>query len=148
MKFNWGTGIIIAIVSFMCFIMYLVIIMSTNNNYRHDLVTEKYYQKELNFQNEINAEKNAKLLKSKIRIKRITKGLEIEFPKSFKAKKVKGKVFLYRPSNKQLDIQIPFSTYKTSLIVPKERLVNGRWNIEISWKHNKIDYLVKEKIVY
>ena len=41
MKFNWGTGIVIAIMAFMGFILYFVITMSTNNSYSHDLVTEK-----------------------------------------------------------------------------------------------------------
>jgi len=148
MKFNWGTGIVIALVSFIGFIMYFVITMSTSNNYSHDLVTEKYYQKELNFQNEINAKKNAAALKNKVTIKKTTKGLKIELPKDFTSKEIKGKVFLYRPSNKQLDFEIPFSISKTYLLVPEERLLDGRWNIDISWRYKKTEYLVKEKIVY
>lgn len=148
MKFNWGTGIVIAIVSFIGFIMYFVITMSTSNNYSHDLVTEKYYQKELNFQNEINAKKNGAALKNKITIKKTTKGLKIELPKDFTSKEIKGKVFLYRPSNKQLDFEIPFSFSKTYLLVPEERLLDGRWNIDISWRYKKKEYLVKEKIIY
>ena len=148
MKFNWGTGIVIALVSFIGFIMYFVITMSTSNNYSHDLVTEKYYQKELNFQNEINAKKNAAALKNKVTIKKTTKGLKIELPKDFTSKEIKGKVFLYRPSNKQLDFEIPFSISKTYLLVPEKRLLDGRWNIDISWRYKKTEYLVKEKIVY
>jgi hypothetical protein len=146
MKFNWGTGIVIAIISFMAFIMYFVITMSTDNNYSHDLVTEKYYQKELNFQDEIDAVKNTLLLKDKVKIIRTEKGLEIEFPKYFISKEIKGKVFLYRPSNKQLDFEIPISN--TYLLVPEKRLVDGRWNIDVSWKYKNKAYLVKEEILY
>ena len=68
MKFNWGTGIVITIIAFIAFIMYFVITMSTDNAYSHDLVTDKYYQEELNYQEEINAEKNAKKLSENIKI--------------------------------------------------------------------------------
>ena len=56
MKWNWGTGIVIGMLSFMSFILYLVITMSTDKNYSHDLVTDDYYAKEMVYQNEINAE--------------------------------------------------------------------------------------------
>ncbi|WP_299012603.1 FixH family protein [uncultured Polaribacter sp.] len=148
MKFNWGTGIVIAIIGFIAFIMYFVITMSTDNTYSHDLVTEKYYQKELGFQNEIDAEKNANNLKEKITVQRTAKGLQIAFPKDFAPNKIKGKVFLYRPSNKQLDFEIPISTSNTYLLVPEKRLVDGRWNINIGFKYKNKEYLVKKEIVY
>mgnify|MGYP000509856137 FL=1 len=62
MKINWGTGIVIVIAAFISFIMYFVITMSTNNKYSYDLVTDNYYQQELQYQKQIEAEKNAKNL--------------------------------------------------------------------------------------
>ena len=47
MKFNWGTGIVLAFIGFISFIMYFVINMNTNDKYDHDLVTEDYYKQEL-----------------------------------------------------------------------------------------------------
>ena len=149
MKFNWGTGIVIAIVGFIGFIMYFVITMSTDHTYSHDLVTDKYYQAELNYQEEINAEKNAKQLKEKIVLERAKEGLKINFPKYLLTpKNIKGKVFLYRPSNKQLDFEMPISISKSYLLVPEQRLLDGRWNIKIHWKHKNKDYLFKEELVY
>ena len=148
MKFNWGTGIVIAIVAFMSFILYFVITMSTDNSYKHDLVTEKYYQKELKYQDEIDAVKNASTLKEKVTIQRTDKGLKIEFPKDFSPEEIKGKVFLYRPSTKQLDFEIPISISNSYLLVPEKRLVGGRWNIEVSWMYKNKAYLIKEKISY
>ena len=148
MKFNWGTGIVIAIVAFMGFILYMVITMSTDKKFSYDLVTEKYYQQELGFQDEINAEKNALELKEKVTVKRTEKGLKIEFPKEFSPEEIKGKVFLYRPSNKQLDFEIPISISNTYLLVPEKRLLDGRWNINIAFKYNNKDYLIKKEIQY
>ena len=148
MKIGWGTGIVIAIVAFMSFILYLVITMSTDNNFSHDLVTEQYYQQELEYQQEINAEKNLRNLEEKITLQKNSEGLKIKFPTKFNNEKIEGKVFLYRPSNKQLDFEIPISTSDTYLLVPEQRLLNGRWNIKISWKHKNTDYLFKKELVY
>lgn len=148
MKFNWGTGIVIAIIAFMGFILYFVITMSTDKAYSYDLVTEKYYQKELGFQDEINAEASALNLKEKVTVQRVGNDLKIEFPKEFSPNEIKGKVFLYRPSNKQLDFEIPISISNTYLLVPEKRLLGGRWNIYIAFKYNEKEYLVKKEINY
>ncbi|CAM1347452.1 MULTISPECIES: FixH family protein [Tenacibaculum] len=148
MKLNWGTGIVISIIAFMSFIMYFVITMSTKQGYNHDLVTEKYYQKELDFQQNIEATKNAKRLKNNITINKSKEGLIINFPKDFDYKKIKGKMFLYRPSNKQLDFEIPLSLSNTYLLVPENRLLGGRWNITISWQYKGRNYLFKEELIY
>ena len=148
MKINWGTGIVITIVAFMAFIMYFVVTMSTDHTYSHDLVTEKYYQKELQFQDEIDAIKNLNELKSKVTVQRSETGLKIQLPEDFKNKNIEGNVFLYRPSNKQLDFDIPISTSNTYLLVPEQRLVDGRWNIIVFWTHKNKPYLFKNEIVY
>ncbi|MEN8965543.1 MAG: FixH family protein [Polaribacter sp.] len=148
MKLNWGTGIVLAIVAFIGFIMYFVITMSTDTAFSHDLVTEKYYQKELGFQDEIDAEQNASNLNEKIKVERVVNDLKITFPNNFTPNKIQGKVFLYRPSNKQLDFEIPISISKPYLLVPEKRLLDGRWNINIVFKYNNKNYLVKKEINY
>ncbi|MEO9570828.1 MAG: FixH family protein [Polaribacter sp.] len=146
MKFNWGTGIVIAIVSFIGFIMYFVVTMSTDKSYSHDLVTDKYYQKELEYQKQIDATKNAAQLKENLVLINTKEGLQIKFPEEFDTKEIKGKVFLYRPSNKQLDFEMPISISKTYLLVPEKRLLDGRWNITISWNYKSKEYLFKKEL--
>ncbi len=103
MKINWGTGIVLAFIGFISFIMYFVINMNINKKYDHDLVTEDYYKQELNFQNDLNKENNAKSLEKDLTWKKTKEGILIMFPNNLDIKNIKGKVFLYRPSNKQLD---------------------------------------------
>ena len=57
MKFTWGTGILLAILAFAGFIMYFFIITLVDKKYDHELVTENYYAQELDFQKNIDAEK-------------------------------------------------------------------------------------------
>jgi len=148
MKFNWGTGIVLAFVAFISFIMYFVINMSTDKKYDHDLVTEQYYSKELKFQEDIDKKKNSRLLKTDIFWKKTQKGLAITFPKQMEYNKIKGKVFLYRPSNKQLDYETEISLSSHTLLIPDERLVGGRWNIYIDWEYENTPYLYNKKIEY
>ncbi|NQY29369.1 MAG: FixH family protein [Flavobacteriaceae bacterium] len=147
MKINWGTSITISIILFMSFILFFVIKMSINDKYSHDLVAEEYYKKELEFQDEINKEKNLQLLKRPIEVIVKKEGLTIEFPNDLVANDINGTVFLYRPSNKKLDIEIPLSISSNILFLPKKDLVSGRWNIIIDFTHQGTAYLVKKEIM-
>ena len=148
MKINWGTGIVIAFICFIAFILYFVIAMNTNKKYDHDLVTEDYYKEELEYQKDIDKLNNAKTLSENISYNKTAEGLLIEFPKELEINKITGKVFLYRPSNKQLDFEIPISLSNTYLLIPDKSLVDGRWNISIDWQYNGKSYLFKETLVY
>ena len=149
MKINWGTGITITIILFIGFIMYFVIKMSSDSSYNHDLVTEKYYQKELVYQQKIDASKNAAALGEKLTVEKTNKGLTLIFPSKLDPTKIKGKVFLYRPSNKQLDFETQIAVSDSSyLLMPDKRLLDGRWNIIVDWTYNQQSYLFKKEIFY
>lgn len=148
MKMNWGKGIVVAIILFVSFIMFFVIKMTTNNDYNHDLVTDKYYEKELKYQEKIDASQNAKELGEKILFDKTADGLIITFPKQLQGKSLEGKVFLYRPSDKQLDFEIPLSNVQDYLLVPDKSLLGGRWNISIEVTQDKKNYFFTEEIVY
>lgn len=148
MKFNWGTGIVLAFIGFISFIMYFVISMNFNKKYNHDLVTEDYYKVELGYQKDIDKQNNAKTLKENIAFTKTGEGLRIVFPKNFDSKKITGKVFLYRPSNKQLDFETPISLSDNYLLVPDKRLLDGRWNLTVDWQYNGTSYLYKASINY
>ncbi|NNC44801.1 MAG: FixH family protein [Winogradskyella sp.] len=148
MKVNWGTSIVIAIIAFIGFILFFVIKMSTNSKYDHDLVTEDYYHQELLYQTDIDKETNAKNLKEDVRITQLSDGIKITFPKDLDIALIKGKVFLYRPSNKQLDFEIPISLSNHNLLIPDNRLLDGRWNIRIDWSYKENNYLFKKELTY
>ncbi len=148
MKLNWGTGIVIAFIAFIAFIMYFVISMNTDDKYDHDLVTEDYYKEELEYQKNIDKENNAKALDENISWRKTDEGLLLSFPKSFTAQKIQGTVFLYRPSNKQFDFESQISLSNHNLLIPDNRLLDGRWNIKVDWKYNGKSYLYKKEIIY
>ncbi len=148
MKWNWGKGIIVGMLAFISFIMYFVITMSIDEKYSHDLVTEEYYAKEMMYQTEIDAETNTYALKERIMGKRTNEGWLLVFPKELEPSKIKGKVFLYRPSNEKLDFDLPLNPTSSNLLIPDNKMLDGRWNITMEWVYEGTSYLYKKQITY
>ena len=148
MKINWGTGIVIGFVLFIGFIMFMVVTMLTDKNFNHDLVTPDYYNQELKYQEEIDAEKNAQKLSENVSIRNSKEGITISFPKDLKFSNIKGNVSFYRPSNKKLDFDIPIVLSSDKLLIPDNRLVEGRWDIKVNWTYQGVHYLYKDKTTY
>ena len=148
MKISWGTAIVMAIVSFIAFIMYFVVTMITDDNYSHDLVVEEYYKTELSFEEQLDKTRNATKLSENINLKKTDEGLVVTFPAELIASKITGNVFIYRPSNKQLDSEIPLSLSSNQLLVPDKRLIGGRWNIIVDWEYQGEEFYFKEDIIY
>lgn len=148
MKINWGTGLVIGMALFMSFILYFVYRISTDNELNHDLVTEGYYQKELELQEDIYAQQNTAAMENQIKGFKNEKGYLLQFPDGFDAEKITGNVFLYRPSNKQLDFELPLELENPNLLIPDNRLLDGRWNITIDWEYEGKKFRFKKQITY
>lgn len=148
MKINWGTGIVIAFIAFISFIMYFVINMMTNDKYEFDLVTENYYGQELEFQHDLDKQENAKNLEENISWSRTNDGILIQFPENLEIHNITGNVFLYRPSNKHLDFETEISLSSHTLLIPDKRLLGGPWNIKVDWQYKENSYMYKKDINY
>lgn len=147
MKFNWGTGIVIGIAAFMIFILQYVIRVQLDARYDNELVTEQYYQKETEINGNRLKQENANKLEGTLRIETTAKGIEIYFPESFTANDIKGTVSLYRPSNQAFDQTIPMELSSNYMLIPKSRLVDGRWDITLNFTHKGTDYLKQQTLV-
>ena len=146
MKINWGTGIVIAFGLFMTFILYFVFEVQSNSKYDNDLVVEEYYKHDSHFQEEMARIQNAHDLQHKPSIKYGNEGVKIIFPSDFKNDKVKGTILLYRPSNKKFDFETPIALINSSLTIPQEKLIKGRWDVNMEWQYENKKYLTKEVI--
>jgi nitrogen fixation protein FixH len=147
MKVNWGTGIVIAFALFITFIFYFVFSVQSNSKYDNELVVEEYYKHDAKFGDEMARVQNAQDLPQKPEIKNTSEGITIVFPAFFDAKKIKGKVSFYRPSDKKFDFEVPISLRNSTLNIPNEKLLGGRWAINMEWEYSGKKYLTKE-VVY
>jgi hypothetical protein len=144
MKINWGTGIVIAIVLFMSFILYFVFKVQTNSAYDNELVIQDYYKAEKALDDDMARMTHANNLQEKVVINTDGEGIHVHFPESFDYQKIAGKVSLYRPSNQKLDFEIPVSLSSSHLLIPKSSLVDGLWDITIDWTYDGIGYRNKK----
>ena len=148
MKINWGTGLVLGMLFFIGFILFFVYRMTTENSLEHDLVTEGYYQKEMELQATIYAKQNTAAMEKQITGLKTDMGYLLQFPEGFNPEKITGKVFLYRPSNKQLDFQLPLKLTDPNLLIPDNRLLDGRWNITVDWEYDGKQYRFEKQITY
>lgn len=147
MKFNFGTGIVIAMGLFMIFILQYVIRVQVDSKFDNELVTENYYQQEIEVDGKHDREVAALKLNEKLSIETTSNGdITIAFPSDFDVKNIKGKIFLYRPSNQKLDFDMPISLSSSNLLIPNNTLVDGRWDIAVEWSYEGTDYRNKQSL--
>ena len=145
---NWGTGVVIAMVSFMIFILTFVYRSVVMDEYQHELVSEDYYKDELHYQEEIDKLNNAAALEVNLTVSRTLEGLLLQFPGNLEPGKISGTIRVQRPSKKALDIELPIQLSGNEQLIPDEKLVSGKYLISVDWKHGESEYLFKEELFY
>ena len=147
-KINWGTGIVIAIVLFIAFILSFVYKTIFMEEYEHHLVSEDYYKDELHYQEEIDKLNNAKYLTENVILSNTEQGIIIQFPKDKDFNKIEGKVNFLRRSNDKLDFEKKIDLSSDTMLIEDNMLVSGKWEIRVDWQYNDEEYLLKESWFY
>ena len=137
-QFNWGTGISITIIVFIC-IMVSIIIFSMNQQV--NLVSPDYYPKGVDYNKQITKTRNANALTEKVIGNKVHDSLVISFPKEFDYTKVSGKVQFYFITDFKKDItkQINLNKEnKQSFLLSS--FTKGRYIIKLDWKDSAKEY--------
>ncbi len=137
---NWGKGITIAMVLFIGFILYLVIVLVSHST---ELESEDYYQKEINFGDEIVSENNANQLADAPKIELTKSHIVIQLADVYAYENVQLK--LIRPNNSLLDQLITIQGTKTYTI-DRKQLEKGLYKLELTYEINNKRYLQREEI--
>lgn len=146
MKFNWGTGIVIGILAFMAFILQYVIRVQTDDKYNNELVTESYYEKELEVNDNYRNNENLKELGDDFNIQVVEEGIAVQFPEDFNYQNIEGTISLYRPSDQNLDADISIELSSSAMLIPKNALADGRWDIIVNWQYKENHYYKKQAL--
>lgn len=147
-RITWSTAIVLSIIAFMIFILSFVYKSIAIEDYHHELVSEDYYKDELHYQEEIDKLENASTLEKNVELKTTEEGLWILFPGSMDQTKISGTVSILRFSNKKLDIVEPVKLVQHKMLIPKERLVRGKWEVKIDWVYEEEAYMFKDSWFY
>lgn len=140
-KFTWGHGVMLALGSFMAFILTLIYLADVSG----DLVTDDYYEHALVYQEEdLDAQNRAKHLAEKPKIESFHYGIMITFPKEIQAQE--GEVYMMRGNFKKDDIKKSLELKNNQFFISETQLKPGEYDMELKWKANDSLYLIKKTI--
>jgi hypothetical protein len=130
MKISWGTGIVIGIIIFVVLSVTMTVIFMTQDV---SLVSDNYYEKSLVYQDEIDKQSRTKSLDEQIKINFNGEVISVLFPNDYLGEKISGEIYFYRPSNPDLDFNLPLKLVEGNQNIPVERLAKGFWRLKLSW---------------
>lgn len=140
---NWGYKILIVYAVFVLGISFLVIKASAEKT---DLVASDYYNKELKYQDKIDALNNVQQLSDTIKYKIDNGRFSIIFPKEFSGKKMKVEMVLYCPSDENKDIKKDFVIDNALVLAHLQDGDKGNYNLQLTWVVNETNYYFEKKI--
>ena len=136
MKLNWGHYIAIG---FTLFVLLILSMVYRSFQHKNDLVSEDYYARELEYQNVIEKKKNAGKLDQDVVWTVDEKGLNIQFPEGMDD--LQGSVWLYRPSDKDMDVKTDISTDDSGRqMISMDILHPGKYTIQVDWSSGGEEY--------
>jgi hypothetical protein len=140
---NWGKSIVVVFIFFVAFIATLVVVC-----FREDvgLVSKKYYEDDLHYQQQFEAYENANALANKPTVTIITKSLTINYIDFEKIEK--GTLTLMRPSNANQDRTFTVKQQADSIQqFELSDLNSGLYKLRLEWTEGTKQYRIDKTIV-
>lgn len=140
---NWGHGIAIFFCCFVAFMLFMVVKSFQENI---DLVTENYYEQELQYQHQIEKIQNTKQLEETVKITtQAGKGIQLSFPRL--AAPIQGQVQVFRPSDARFDLLEELTPDSNNQqLIATSALPPGFYRIKINWQAAGQDYYTEETL--
>lgn len=146
MKFNWGTGIAIF---YTLFVLALVFAVVKSTTVDHSLVTEDYYQKDLDYQSQIDKEVNAQGLETDLLIRYSDPERIIRFQFPTDLGPASGSILFFRPSDKALDFEWPIQPDEAGeQVIPTNNMLPGLWKVKVDWRAGEKVYYKEDTIIF
>lgn len=136
-KLNWGGGIAVLYLGFVALIIYLV---AGSMRESVDLVSADYYQKELKYQDVIEAGKNQAALSQPVAINTTAAEVAIQFPEEFAKDHITGTVQFYSPVNPAWDVTEDIITAGNVYTIPRAKLRSTTYKVKMNWDVNGKKY--------
>jgi hypothetical protein len=135
---SWGTKIAVLYIGFVAMIV-LLIARTTRENV--DLVTEDYYQQELQYQDRIDQRTAATASGMQPEVTITGSHIEITFPGNTAGKSCTGTIQFYRPSDAAKDFTVPVATDSNRVqLVDLSLLEQGLYQLKFAWTSDQQYY--------
>ena len=137
MKFNWGTGILIFIILFLLAAALFIIFAMRQ---RVELVHEDYYERGVDYSSQMDVEERSAPYQESLKAVQRDGKLQISLTDSVALACDSARIQLYRPSDIQLDVNMPYDPGRGALVISREDLVPGRYILKLSWYSGGLKY--------
>jgi len=143
-RFHWGTGITLFIIIFFFLIGWFLWFANTH---KVDLVEKDYYQKELEYQQQINRQHRSSPYRSEFKVEIIKDTLRIQYPRHFKPGNIQGEILLYRPSDLRQDKHYVIQTDSNlTQYIPIPQINSGKYIVKANILFSDSSYYFEESI--
>lgn len=110
-----------------------------------ELVTNNYYAEAVDFESQIQRERNSSAVEGKVTCTRSEDGKNIVL--QFPSAQVNGNILLYRPSQSAMDKELTVAADAKGLqYIPVEQLNKGMWKLKLNWKAEDKEYYNEYKL--
>lgn len=141
---NWGWRITIFLTLFIGFIMSMVIYSFSTTN---DLVSEDYYNQEILYQQNIDAQKNALSLAHEATLTIDNEVVILTFPSNFNQVIEKGNITFYRPDNAKLDKSFDLNLNNLNKqVINRTEIARGFYKVTVQFVSDNKTYLFNKEI--
>lgn len=143
---SWSNGIVIV---YSVFALALMGFWYFSTYHRIELVTDNYYEQELNYETTIAKIRNTNTLAEKpfFTINKQKSLLVLQMPAVINPTALRGKIHLFRPSDAKQDRS--FNLLCDSLnqqIIPINGLLSGKWRLKFDWTDGQKSYYQEQVI--
>lgn len=126
---------------FIFFISFLITALVASRKQDHNMVSEKYYDLDLKYQQRMDAKNNIASNPEKIVLQNPSDGNDAVISIKNIEYKPEGFVKLYRPSDNKKDTQFILELdAEGKMVIPTAKLDKGRWILIADWKENETPF--------
>jgi len=143
MQISWATKITILYLGFVGLILTLAFI---SFGHKSELEYKDYYNREINFQQQIDAAENSKQLQNPVVFKVAGKHIEISIPVELLENEIKGSVYFLCPSDASKDFTVQFSPDKSGRQIIERGLQKAAYKMQLSFSSGTKSFYKEEVI--
>ncbi len=141
---NWGYKILIG---FSTFVIGMLCMVGIAMNQTNEMMDDNYYEKELQFQDKIDASKNLFAIDEKLSITDSGNVLILQLPAATVASNTIGTLECLRPSDQKKDVNLKIQLDNNGQqILPKTLFINGIYQLRINWVTNGKSYFHQQAL--
>lgn len=140
---NWFHKLMLVLLAFIGMMTYFVV---RSVQTPLDLVTEKYYEEEIQYQTRIEKISNDKKMVDKVVIGVKDQQLQITFPASIQKSEVGGNVKLYYAADQKKDQSFKIDIQEGNTQQIDVSKLSGAYSIQVDWTYKDKSYYTEQKL--